>query len=221
MTARWRWCSYSGTDVGTYFICLFFFFNDTATTEIYTLSLHDALPIYTHPNLSQAFGVDFNNDSYVDIVAVDGLNQNDDVFWFQSDDSGNLGTETSITDNQLHNQIYGFTINDFDFDGDLDIATIGYQDGKLKWIENQLDLLGIDDNSLETMSIYPNPTTDKLYFKSTLNENFKVSIFDILGKKVIEKSLNINEALDVTQLHTGIYIIRFDDYNNTFKFVKE
>src|SRR3712207_8747469 len=26
--------------------CLFFFFNDTATTEIYTLPLHDALPIY-------------------------------------------------------------------------------------------------------------------------------------------------------------------------------
>src|SRR5262249_60556054 len=27
-------------------IIFFFFFNDTATTEIYTLSLHDALPIY-------------------------------------------------------------------------------------------------------------------------------------------------------------------------------
>src|SRR2546425_8007377 len=27
---------------------LSFFFNDTATTEIYTLSLHDALPIYAH-----------------------------------------------------------------------------------------------------------------------------------------------------------------------------
>src|SRR2546422_6560420 len=26
---------------------LFFFFNDTATTEIYTLSLHDALPIFS------------------------------------------------------------------------------------------------------------------------------------------------------------------------------
>src|SRR3712207_7890947 len=26
-------------------MCLIFFFNDTATTEIYTLSLHDALPI--------------------------------------------------------------------------------------------------------------------------------------------------------------------------------
>src|ERR1035441_11115263 len=28
---------------------LFFFFNDTATTEIYTLSLHDALPILEAP----------------------------------------------------------------------------------------------------------------------------------------------------------------------------
>src|SRR5256885_9049369 len=27
----------------------FFFFNDTATTEIYTLSLHDALPIFSRP----------------------------------------------------------------------------------------------------------------------------------------------------------------------------
>src|SRR5690242_21122719 len=30
--------------------CFFFFFNDTATTEIYTLSLHDALPIWGCPS---------------------------------------------------------------------------------------------------------------------------------------------------------------------------
>src|SRR3712207_7700550 len=29
-----------------YYIVSYFFFNDTATTEIYTLSLHDALPIF-------------------------------------------------------------------------------------------------------------------------------------------------------------------------------
>src|SRR2546426_4141568 len=33
----------------TPFIFFFFFFNDTATTEIYTLSLHDALPISRRP----------------------------------------------------------------------------------------------------------------------------------------------------------------------------
>src|SRR5260370_33624365 len=32
----------------------FFFFNDTATTEIYTLSLHDALPIYTGARVDRA-----------------------------------------------------------------------------------------------------------------------------------------------------------------------
>src|SRR2546422_6305758 len=33
---------------------LFFFFNDTATTEIYTLSLHDALPISARPEARAA-----------------------------------------------------------------------------------------------------------------------------------------------------------------------
>src|SRR3712207_8349083 len=39
-------------------IILLFFFNDTATTEIYTLSLHDALPIYgaaVHQHRRRAF----------------------------------------------------------------------------------------------------------------------------------------------------------------------
>src|SRR2546425_12204903 len=37
----------------------FFFFNDTATTEIYTLSLHDALPIWVRrrPRARQQHGV--------------------------------------------------------------------------------------------------------------------------------------------------------------------
>src|SRR3712207_9051783 len=36
---------------GSAVVISFFFFNDTATTEIYTLSLHDALPIF--PDLSR------------------------------------------------------------------------------------------------------------------------------------------------------------------------
>src|SRR5258708_24782717 len=49
---------------------LFFFFNDTATTEIYTLSLHDALPIWikscmgTHTT-NVAFGWPDRNTLYI------------------------------------------------------------------------------------------------------------------------------------------------------------
>src|SRR5258708_40286477 len=39
----------------------FFFFNDTATTEIYTLSLHDALPIYRGCDLARRGGVPRRN----------------------------------------------------------------------------------------------------------------------------------------------------------------
>src|SRR3989449_2947926 len=38
------------------FITFFFFFNDTATTEIYTLSLHDALPIFASFRGESALG---------------------------------------------------------------------------------------------------------------------------------------------------------------------
>src|SRR5471030_3404402 len=40
---------------------LFFFFNDTATTEIYTLSLHDALPISPSISRSRAGDSGFKN----------------------------------------------------------------------------------------------------------------------------------------------------------------
>src|SRR3954462_10466676 len=50
------------SDTGS-FVVFFFFFNDTATTEIYTLSLHDALPILnsSHTRLS----CDWSSDNLV------------------------------------------------------------------------------------------------------------------------------------------------------------
>src|SRR3712207_9131776 len=47
---------------------MFFFFNDTATTEIYTLSLHDALPIWLTGELRLA---DALNHLYVALPVLD------------------------------------------------------------------------------------------------------------------------------------------------------
>src|SRR5260370_26975830 len=55
--------------IGFFFhFSFFFFFNDTATTEIYTLSLHDALPIYPGKD---ATGVDWGRlATAVDTIVV-------------------------------------------------------------------------------------------------------------------------------------------------------
>src|SRR3972149_7564417 len=53
--------------------CFFFFFNDTATTEIYTLSLHDALPIFdfsSNEGLLFSWSKHINADALVDTYRV-------------------------------------------------------------------------------------------------------------------------------------------------------
>src|SRR5687768_18616893 len=53
------------------FFFYFFFFNDTATTEIYTLSLHDALPIYVDlATIREKFSSKLVGYSNADIEAV-------------------------------------------------------------------------------------------------------------------------------------------------------
>src|SRR5258708_39959841 len=52
-------------------VIFFFFFNDTATTEIYTLSLHDALPI-SLPRRPASFADRFGDPSSVSVGQVSG-----------------------------------------------------------------------------------------------------------------------------------------------------
>src|SRR5215467_16044703 len=70
---------------------LFFFFNDTATTEIYTLSLHDALPIPSQPVVfCGLFPVDAAH--FEDLrEAMARLRLNDASFTYEAESSSALG----------------------------------------------------------------------------------------------------------------------------------
>src|SRR3712207_8795788 len=50
---------------------MFFFFNDTATTEIYTLSLHDALPICRSLQRVRAWAMRSGSEARVDGLALE------------------------------------------------------------------------------------------------------------------------------------------------------
>ena len=175
------------------------------------------------------FSTSNSSPSAVLIADLDGDNSNDVVIGYSSTstsdkltwykDSSTSG-EALIDDTQ--NDIFNFTLNDFDNDGDLDMASISSSENHLNWFKNSTITLGANDFLINKVSIYPNPTVDRLNFKGT-NEDFNVSVYDILGKKVLNSTTinTYNKSLDVSNLTRGVYIISFENLNATFKFIKQ
>ena len=72
------------------FFFSFFFFNDTPTTEIYTLSLHDALPIYPTSEV-----IEVSKETTDTIIAISGAGISIELLRTRSSDgdkSGSIGS---------------------------------------------------------------------------------------------------------------------------------
>lgn len=88
--------------------------------------------------------------------------------------------------------------------------------------------LSVDDNFLsEDLSMYPIPTKDKLYIKSSTNINLTTAyIYDIRGQIIskVDFSLSNNlNSVNVSQLSAGMYFITIqsDNASTTKKFIVE
>ena len=73
---------------------------------------------------------------------------------------------------------------------------------------------------VETIKVYPNPTTEYLYFSSNLYYDFDISIYDMLGKNVLNSKIDSSRQLNVSNLNRGVYILNINNYNTSIKFVK-
>jgi hypothetical protein len=74
----------------------------------------------------------------------------------------------------------------------------------------------------QKLFIYPNPTSDKLYFKSDLNFS-KFKVYDVLGKLISSGNIS-GTVIDVSQLQNGIYLLNLIDVKkqttSNIKFIK-
>ena len=71
------------------------------------------------------------------------------------------------------------------------------------------------------VSIYPNPATTTLNLTSTTTSDFELSILDITGKVIkTEKMLDQTFAFDVSDLASGIYMLRLVSHDGASKIVK-
>lgn len=79
--------------------------------------------------------------------------------------------------------------------------------------------LNINSFELKTFKIYPNPIKDKLFIQGFSNPT-KISIYNVLGKLVLSKT--ISSEIDVNNLQSGIYIIKifYNQKEIVRKFIK-
>jgi len=68
---------------------------------------------------------------------------------------------------------------------------------------------------IEELNLYPNPvTTGKVYISTKNDEEKEITIFDLLGKKVLQTLLSSRE-LNVSNLTPGVYIIKINEGNSS------
>ena len=58
------------------------------------------------------------------------------------------------------------------------------------------------------LSIYPNPTIDEINISTNFNERLNILMFDVSGKRVMSKEINLERKIDVKYLKSGIYILK-------------
>ena len=87
-------------------------------------------------------------------------------------------------------------------------------------IVSQTATLGINNNALSIITMYPNPTSDFLNIKSDQKIS-KIEIYDMSGKLVQTSKMN-NEKVSVSKLPKGNYLIKLQTENGVVnsKFIK-
>ena len=69
---------------------------------------------------------------------------------------------------------------------------------------------------------YPNPAKNLITIKGEFDESESITIFNLLGQKIMEKAIISNEEkIDVSSLSNGVYTIYFNNIKAGRKFIKE
>lgn len=112
---------------------------------------------------------------------------------------------------------FDVTTSDGEFyDAEIRIFAFGGIEVSSGWVPFSVsNTLGIDENKIEGFSFSPNPTKlGYINISSKSNSRMGISVFDILGKQVLKETIS-NNKLGVSNLNTGIYIMKVSQDNAT------
>ena len=84
------------------------------------------------------------------------------------------------------------------------------------YVRSLMDItLSTQDFTIQSFNMFPNPTsTGNVTITSSNNDAIVATVFDILGKQVINETI-INNTLNVSTLNAGVYIVKLSQNNAT------
>ena len=174
------------------------------TEQIITLNANGANCVYA---------ADLGNNGNVDVLST---SDDGKIAWYKNTDGqGSFGPQELLTTTNPSSSVYGA---DIDGDGDNDVVSGG---ADIVWFENQ-HALSINENQVVEVSVYPNPVKNKLYLDVHHNSIKNINVFDVGGKRLIEKNENATE-LNLSQLPKGVYLLEVKTEKGMFteKIIKE
>lgn len=159
------------------------------------------------PIISQAIK-DPDSDNTIKITAE--INENyDSVHVMIDNEYHSTVTETTIGTNTLSATItstksYNVSIKGY-------IENVGYQSESKSVYMTFVGIANI--NEVESLKIYPNPTTGQINIEipEEINGNVTVDIYSLTGAKLNSQKVNKdNGRLDISNLNNGIYLLRME-----------
>ena len=165
---------------------------------------------------TNVFAEDLDNDGDMDVICA--TLQGNEVIYYLNDGFGNFNYQQILVSN--FRTAISVTADDFNNDGKMDVLASSYALDQIIWFENR-GPLGIEENTTNYFSIYPNPTNGVLNIKSATPLS-EITVYNNLGQLLFVSEKN--NQVDISALSQGIYFVKIKDENGqteTKKVVKK
>lgn len=92
----------------------------------------------------------------------------------------------------------------------------------LRWNYKQSIFTSLDEHKALNIVVYPNPVTDKIYFKNSISsEKFHIAIYNSIGELTIDTDLEVSSfkfEFDLSFLSPGLYYLHATDNGKTTRY---